>query len=79
MSNSEPTIIGKVPGFARAQFLDGLAPRRRCTAHDAGYYRARTRHLGGAVYLYDRIDTLEEQTDAMQRALPVIAKSADRI
>ena len=75
MSSSEPTIIGKVPGFARVrEFLDGLAPRERALLMTLVITVLGLGMLGGAVYLYDRIDTLEEQTDAMQRALRDIAK-----
>ncbi len=75
MSSSEPSIVSKIPGVARLrELLDGMAPRERTLLLTLVIVVASLGMLGGAVYLYDRIDTLEEQTDAMQRALRDIAK-----
>ena len=52
MSSSEPTIIGKVPGFARVrEFLDGLAPRERALLMTLVITVLGLGMLGGAVYL----------------------------
>ena len=75
MSASEPSILARVPGVSRLRELfEGLAPRERSLVMLLIGVVFGVGVLGGAYLLYDRIDTLEEQTDAMQRALRDIAK-----
>ena len=75
MSASEPSLLARVPGMSRLrELLDGLAPRERTLLGALLITVLGLLVLGGGVLLYDQIDTLEEQTDAMQRALRDIAK-----
>ena len=75
MSASEPSILARVPGVSRLrERFEGLAPRERSLVMLLIGVVFGVGVLGGAYLLYDRIDTLEEQTDAMQRALRDIAK-----
>jgi hypothetical protein len=75
MSASEPSLLARVPGLSRVrELLDGLAPRERTLLVIALCSVLGLGALGAGVLLYDRIDTLEEQTEALQRALRDIAK-----
>lgn len=75
MSASEPSMLAKVPGLGRVrEILDGMSPRERMLLAVLVSVVIGVLLVGSAGLLYDRIDTLEEQTEAMQLALRDIAK-----
>ncbi|HMU39587.1 MAG TPA: type II secretion system protein GspM [Pseudomonadota bacterium] len=75
MIASDGNFLAKVPGVQRVrEWFDGLAPRERTLLLLLVGTILGVALLGGAAFLYERIDTLEEQTEAMQRALRDIAK-----
>lgn len=71
MSESSP----RFPALQRVrEYLEGLSSRERTLLSTLGAVIMLLAVLGGTYYIYDRIDTLEENNEAMHRALTDIEK-----
>lgn len=71
MSESSP----RFPALQRVrEYLDGLSPRERTLLTSLGVVVGLLLVVGCAYTIYDRIDTLEENNEAMHRALRDIEK-----
>lgn len=65
----------RFPALQRVrEYLDGLSPRERALLTTLGVIVGLLLVLAGAYTIYDRIDTLEENNEAMHRALRDIEK-----
>ena len=79
MSASEPSLLTKVPGMARArEIFDGMSPRERSLLAVLVAVVITVLVLGGAGLVYDRIATLEEQTEAIWDRLLVASRIDNR-